>query len=67
MFTTIMHLSINAAMQRSVDAPNGLPAKDMSRKAVSAEPSPTVPRGPRRPRATPRILADTLRIAAGFY
>ena len=66
MFTTIMHLSINAAMQRPVDAlpsPQGQPQRISAPGRAAPKP---VSRPARRPAKTP-ILADSLRIAAGFY
>lgn len=68
MFTTIMHLTMNTAMQRPVapvlerqSARNG-PHKPVSTRRISK-----AARRPQRQPATQPILADTLRIATGFY
>lgn len=66
MFTTIMHLSINAALQRPVDA---LPsaAEKPARTAAPVRSAPKTVGGPGQRSLKAPILADSLRIAAGFY
>ena len=68
MFTTVMHLTMNSAMQRPVDQAMQWHAHSSSkRRARSGNVSRTVARPPRHQPARHAILADSLKIAAGYY
>lgn len=68
MFTTIIHLTMNTAMQRPVaPLPERQSARNKPQKPISTPAISKLRRRDRHEPARPPILADSLRIAAGFY
>lgn len=68
MFTTIMHLTMNTAMQRPLDGLLGRePRQNLPHKRSHTRTASKLGCGAPRRSVKHAILADSLRIAAGYY